>query len=196
MRTSSYSQRLAHDGLAVATHRHDGDGTTLLFELQRAPRRTTRRRGDKNYTVGVNCVSPSVKTVPACRVKGFATNKNSVDVLREQACKGKLHGQVRSAGTIPSEASDNKNWPQHFRMDYLWRPNKDRTMREITFGKLAEAMSEEMRRDESVFLLGEEVAEYNGAQGIKGMLTSLAQTVSSTRPSPNLDSAPSPWGRP
>ena len=28
---------------------------------------------------------------------------------------------------------------------------------------LREAMSEEMRRDEGVFLMGEEVAEYNGA---------------------------------
>ena len=28
---------------------------------------------------------------------------------------------------------------------------------------IAEAMSEEMRRDESVYLMGEEVAEYNGA---------------------------------
>ena len=28
---------------------------------------------------------------------------------------------------------------------------------------LRDAMSEEMRRDESVFLMGEEVAEYNGA---------------------------------
>ncbi len=36
---------------------------------------------------------------------------------------------------------------------------------------LREAMSEEMRRDESVFLLGEEVAEYNGAYKVsKGML--------------------------
>ncbi|MBK8887264.1 MAG: pyruvate dehydrogenase complex E1 component subunit beta [Saprospiraceae bacterium] len=36
---------------------------------------------------------------------------------------------------------------------------------------LGEAMSEEMRRDESVFLLGEEVAEYNGAYKVsKGML--------------------------
>lgn len=34
-----------------------------------------------------------------------------------------------------------------------------------------EAMSEEMRRDESVFLMGEEVAEYNGAYKVsKGML--------------------------
>ena len=28
---------------------------------------------------------------------------------------------------------------------------------------ICEAMSEEMRRDESVYLMGEEVAEYNGA---------------------------------
>lgn len=36
---------------------------------------------------------------------------------------------------------------------------------------LREAMTEEMRRDESVFLMGEEVAEYNGAYKVsKGML--------------------------
>lgn len=36
---------------------------------------------------------------------------------------------------------------------------------------LREAMSEEMRRDTSVFLLGEEVAEYNGAYKVsQGML--------------------------
>ncbi len=36
---------------------------------------------------------------------------------------------------------------------------------------LGEAMSEEMRRDKSVFLMGEEVAEYNGAYKVsKGML--------------------------
>lgn len=46
------------------------------------------------------------------------------------------------------------------------------TMREIQFREaVAEAMSEEMRRDESVFLMGEEVAEYNGAyKASKGML--------------------------
>ena len=36
---------------------------------------------------------------------------------------------------------------------------------------LREAMSEEMRRDEGVFLMGEEVAEYNGAYKVsQGML--------------------------
>jgi pyruvate dehydrogenase E1 component beta subunit len=46
-------------------------------------------------------------------------------------------------------------------------------MRTIEFREaLREALSEEMRRDEKVFLMGEEVAEYNGAYKVsKGMLT-------------------------
>lgn len=45
-------------------------------------------------------------------------------------------------------------------------------MREIQFREaLREAMNEEMRRDENVFLMGEEVAEYNGAYKVSlGML--------------------------
>ncbi len=45
-------------------------------------------------------------------------------------------------------------------------------MREIQFREaLREAMSEEMRRDSNVFLMGEEVAEYNGAYKVsQGML--------------------------
>lgn len=45
-------------------------------------------------------------------------------------------------------------------------------MRQIAYREaLREAMSEEMRRDEKVFLLGEEVAEYNGAYKVsQGML--------------------------
>lgn len=45
-------------------------------------------------------------------------------------------------------------------------------MKEITFRQaIAEAMSEEMRKDSSIFLMGEEVAEYNGAyKASKGML--------------------------
>ena len=45
-------------------------------------------------------------------------------------------------------------------------------MREIAFrDALREAMSEEMRRDERVFLIGEEVAQYDGAYKVsKGML--------------------------
>ena len=45
-------------------------------------------------------------------------------------------------------------------------------MRTIQFREaVCEAMSEEMRKDESIFLMGEEVAEYNGAyKASKGML--------------------------
>ena len=45
-------------------------------------------------------------------------------------------------------------------------------MREIQFrDALREAMTEEMRKDENIFLMGEEVADYNGAYKVsQGML--------------------------
>ncbi|HKG08336.1 MAG TPA: alpha-ketoacid dehydrogenase subunit beta, partial [Pedobacter sp.] len=45
-------------------------------------------------------------------------------------------------------------------------------MREIQFREaLREALSEEMRKNENVFLMGEEVAQYNGAYKVsQGML--------------------------
>ncbi|MBM3453368.1 MAG: pyruvate dehydrogenase complex E1 component subunit beta [Bacteroidetes bacterium] len=50
-------------------------------------------------------------------------------------------------------------------------------MRTLQFREaLREAMNEEMRRDESVFLLGEEVAEYNGAYKVsQGMLDEFGE---------------------
>ena len=50
-------------------------------------------------------------------------------------------------------------------------------MRVIEFREaLREAMSEEMRRDEKIFLMGEEVAEYNGAYKVsKGMLAEFGE---------------------
>lgn len=50
-------------------------------------------------------------------------------------------------------------------------------MKELTFRQvIAEAMSEEMRRDESIYLCGEEVAEYNGAyKASKGMLDEFGE---------------------
>ena len=50
-------------------------------------------------------------------------------------------------------------------------------MKEIAFREaLREAMSEEMRRDETVFLMGEEVAEYNGAYKVsQGMLEEFGE---------------------
>lgn len=51
-------------------------------------------------------------------------------------------------------------------------PNSYKAMRQIQFREaVAEAMSEEMRHDQNVILMGEEVAEYNGAyKASKGML--------------------------
>ena len=50
-------------------------------------------------------------------------------------------------------------------------------MRTIQFREaIAEAMSEEMRRDKTVYLMGEEVAEYNGAyKASKGMLDEFGE---------------------
>lgn len=50
-------------------------------------------------------------------------------------------------------------------------------MRVIQFREaLGEAMSEEMRRDENIFLMGEEVAEYNGAYKVsQGMLDEFGE---------------------
>ena len=50
-------------------------------------------------------------------------------------------------------------------------------MKTIQFREaIAQAMSEEMRRDESIYLMGEEVAEYNGAyKASKGMLDEFGE---------------------
>ena len=50
-------------------------------------------------------------------------------------------------------------------------------MREIRFREaLREAMSEEMKRDKNIFLMGEEVAEYNGAYKVsEGMLSEFGE---------------------
>jgi pyruvate dehydrogenase E1 component beta subunit len=50
-------------------------------------------------------------------------------------------------------------------------------MRTIQFREaICEAMSEEMRNDETVYLMGEEVAEYNGAyKASKGMLAEFGE---------------------
>src|SRR6202008_5116033 len=52
------------------------------------------------------------------------------------------------------------------------RSNQYIIMRQIAFREaLREAMNEEMRRDDRVFIMGEEVAEYNGAYKVsQGML--------------------------
>ncbi|MEX1132846.1 MAG: pyruvate dehydrogenase complex E1 component subunit beta [Flavobacteriales bacterium] len=56
-------------------------------------------------------------------------------------------------------------------------PIPEKTMRTVQFREaLNEAMSEEMRRDPNVFLMGEEVAEYDGAYKVsKGMLAEFGE---------------------
>ena len=53
-------------------------------------------------------------------------------------------------------------------------------MREIQFREaLREAISEEMRRDKNIYLMGEEVAEYNGAYKVsQGMLEEFGKKKS------------------
>jgi pyruvate dehydrogenase E1 component beta subunit len=53
-------------------------------------------------------------------------------------------------------------------------------MRVIQFREaLREAMNEEMRKDENIFLMGEEVAEYNGAYKVsQGMLEEFGEKES------------------
>ena len=52
---------------------------------------------------------------------------------------------------------------------------------------LREAMSEEMRRDDRIFLMGEEVAEYNGAYKVsQGMLAEFGPKRVIVPPFPNL----------
>src|ERR1700755_2970988 len=55
--------------------------------------------------------------------------------------------------------------------------NLKRMARSIAFREaLREAMNEEMRRDDRVFLMGEEVAEYNGAYKVsQGMLQEFGE---------------------
>ncbi|WP_425549966.1 pyruvate dehydrogenase complex E1 component subunit beta [Compostibacter hankyongensis] len=59
----------------------------------------------------------------------------------------------------------------------LTNVNNKHTMREIAFRQaLREALQEEMRRDDKVFLIGEEVAEYNGAYKVsQGLLDEFGE---------------------
>ena len=81
---------------------------------------------------------------------------------------------------IPEKATNFRGLAPIFRKKLLsstpilstHTPSYLSTMREIQFREaLREAMNEEMRRDERVYLMGEEVAEYNGAYKVtQGML--------------------------
>jgi len=75
-------------------------------------------------------------------------------------------GSVESQETVPAHVSAPDSAPAPVEPDYTG-PMHNITVREA----LRDAMAEEMRRDEMVFLMGEEVAEYQGAYKVsQGLL--------------------------
>ena len=75
---------------------------------------------------------------------------------------------------MPAVNTDNNSsgWTKRPMKLNLLRVAQAQMARSIAFREaLREAMNEEMRRDDRVFLMGEEVAEYNGAYKVsQGML--------------------------
>jgi len=90
------------------------------------------------------------------------TDGSSVDI--------KVHEEVTHTGTNLSKAKVSNQVKPLDDMEPEWGPNvqtKTQTVREA----IRDAMAEEMRRDETVYLMGEEVAEYQGAYKVsQGLL--------------------------
>ena len=83
-----------------------------------------------------------------------------------------------AAAAPPAPAVASSGWPH---ADLPEGPTKTMTVREA----LREAMAEEMRADPTVFLIGEEVGEYQGAYKISQVCsTNSARAAWSTRRSP------------
>jgi len=82
------------------------------------------------------------------------------------AAEGEDQSAIATRGAQGSRAPETAVLPEP-RPDKDWGPTRSVSVREA----LRDAMVAEMRRDESVFLLGEEVAQYQGAYKIsQGML--------------------------
>ncbi|MBV9775631.1 MAG: pyruvate dehydrogenase complex E1 component subunit beta [Acetobacteraceae bacterium] len=82
------------------------------------------------------------------------------------AAEGEDQAAIAARGAQGSRAPEAAAVPEP-RPEKEWGPTRSMSVREA----LREAMVAEMRRDESVFLLGEEVAQYQGAYKIsQGML--------------------------
>jgi pyruvate dehydrogenase E1 component beta subunit len=90
------------------------------------------------------------------------TDGSSVDI--------KVHEEVTHTGTNLSKAKVSNQVNPLDDMEPEWGPDvqtKTQTVREA----IRDAMAEEMRRDETVYLMGEEVAEYQGAYKVsQGLL--------------------------
>ncbi len=83
-----------------------------------------------------------------------------------------MGGKISFLGGSLQKSQGLKIFVQGLNSVYLCAPIQKKFMRQIQFREaLREALSEEMRRDDKVFLMGEEVAEYNGAYKVsQGML--------------------------
>ena len=78
----------------------------------------------------------------------------------DNAVRDEAPAPAQAAAPAPVNANRDPDWPEGTEM-------KSQTVREA----LRDAMAEEMRRDEEVFLMGEEVAEYQGAYKVsQGLL--------------------------
>ena len=82
----------------------------------------------------------------------------------------KVHEKDIQTGTKPSKAKVSNQAKPTYAKEPEWGPDvqtKTQTVREA----IRDAMAEEMRRDETVYLMGEEVAEYQGAYKVsQGLL--------------------------
>ena len=82
----------------------------------------------------------------------------------------KVHEKDIQTGTKPSKAKVSNQAKPTYHKEPEWGPDvqtKTQTVREA----IRDAMAEEMRRDETVYLMGEEVAEYQGAYKVsQGLL--------------------------
>ena len=82
----------------------------------------------------------------------------------------KVHEKDIQTGTKPSKAKVSNQAIPTYDKEPEWGPDvqtKTQTVREA----IRDAMAEEMRRDETVYLMGEEVAEYQGAYKVsQGLL--------------------------
>jgi pyruvate dehydrogenase E1 component beta subunit len=112
----------------------------------------------------------AISSAPAGDVKADAKADADTPAATEDAAGGK----AREAAEEPSATKDAAKVPAQPKIDVAADPDipagtemVSTTVREA----LRDAMAEEMRRDEDVFVMGEEVAEYQGAYKItQGLL--------------------------
>ncbi|WP_270937554.1 pyruvate dehydrogenase complex E1 component subunit beta [Falsiroseomonas oryzae] len=112
----------------------------------------------------------SVNT-PIAELNGGAGASEKAPAQREAAAplpKGEDHGAVAARGQDKKEgAASVPAQPAAAAPEKDWGPTRTMTVREA----LRDAMAAEMRRDPDVFLMGEEVAQYQGAYKIsQGLL--------------------------